>query len=148
VKLTLKQKAFADYYIQFGNATEAAIKAGYSENYANAQSYKMLENVGIKNYIDERLKEIEDSRIADAKEVMQRLTHAARGELEEEVVVVEGTGDGCSDARIVNKKIGAKEQIKALELLGKRYKLFTDRLEIEGSLGVQIFDDIEADLDE
>lgn len=148
MKLTLKQKAFADYYIQFGNATMAAIKAGYSKRNIGENAAKTLKNPNVKNYIDERLKEIEDSRIADAKEVMQRLTHAARGELEEEVVVVEGTGDGCSDARIIEKKIGAKDQIKALELLGKRYKLFTDRVEIEGSLGVQIFDDIEADPDE
>ena len=79
---------------------------------------------------------------------MERLTAAARGELEEEVVVVEGSGEGCSDARIIEKKIGAKEQIKALELLGKRYKLFTERFEIEGNIGVQIVDDIEADPDE
>ena len=148
MKLSIKQKAFADYYIMTGNATEAAIKAGYSSKYANTNANKLLQNTTIKSHLEERLKEIEDARIADAKEVMQRLTTAARGELKEQVVVVEGSGDGCSDARIVEKNIGAKEQIKALELLGKRYKLFTDRVEIEGNVGVQIVDDIEADADE
>lgn len=148
MKLTLKQKAFADYYIKLGNATEAAVKAGYNKKTARQIGSINLTKVDIKSYIDERLKRIEDARIADVKEVMERLTTAARGELTEEVIVVEGSGDGCSDARAVEKKIGAKDQIKALELLGKRYKLFTERFEIEGNIGVQIVDNIEADPDE
>jgi phage terminase small subunit len=135
-KLTPKQKAFADYYIETGNATESAIRAGYSKNYANAQSYKLLENVGIKNYIEERVKQLEDERIAKADEVLKYLTSAMRGEINEEVVVVEGEGEGCSSARIVKKEISAKDRIKAAELLGKRYRLFIDKVEADVNANV------------
>lgn len=80
-ELTPKQKAFADYYIETGNAIEAARKAGYSENYAKAQSYKMLENVGVSAYIVERTKPKEDKRIATGQEVMEFFTAVMRGEI-------------------------------------------------------------------
>lgn len=80
-ELTPKQKAFADYYIETGNAIEAARKAGYSENYAKAQSYKMLENVGVSAYIAERTKPKEDKRIATGQEVMEFFTAVMRGEI-------------------------------------------------------------------
>lgn len=136
--LTEKQIRFADYYIETGNLYQSAIKAGYSKNYAKAQAHKLLENVGIKNYIDKRLKELEEKRVASATEVMQLLTSAMRGELEEEVVVVESVGDYCSEAKIIKKQIGAKDRIKAAELLGKRYRLFTDKLEVKGMVPVMI----------
>lgn len=129
MKLTLKQKAFADYYIQTGNATESAIKAGYSENYAKARSSDLLVNVGIKKYIDERLEQISSYRIADAKEVMEYLTAVMRGQTLSEIVVVEGCGDGCSEARRMDKAPDEKERIKAAELIGKRYSMWTDKVE-------------------
>ena len=137
-KLTEKQKRFADYYIETGNATQAAVKAGYSKKYANTNANKLLQNTTIKNYIDEKLEEMSSKRIASANEVMELLTSAARGELEEEVVVVEGEGDGCSGARTVRKQIGAKDRIKAAELLGKRYRLWTDKVEVKGMVPVMI----------
>lgn len=66
-----------------------------------------------------------------------------RGEIEEEVVVVEGIGEGESRARVLKKQISAKERIKAAELLGKRYSLFTDKVDLEGNVGVTIIDDID-----
>ena len=69
---------------------------------------------------------------------MELLTSAARGELEEEVVVVEGEGDGCSGARTIKKQIGARDRIKAAELLGKRYRLWTDKMEVKGMVPVMI----------
>ena len=137
-KLTEKQKRFADYYIETGNATQAAVKAGYSKKYANTNANKLLQNTTIKNYIDEKLTEMSSKRIASANEVMELLTSAARGELEEEVVVVESVGDYCSEAKIIKKQIGAKDRIKAAELLGKRYRLFTDKLEVKGMVPVMI----------
>ncbi|MGL5715029.1 MAG: terminase small subunit [Paraclostridium sp.] len=131
MKLTIKQKAFADYYIELGNATEAAIKAGYSENYANAQSYKLLENVGIKIYIDERMKILEDERIAKADEVLKFLTAGMRGEIQEEVVSTKSDGAGGIEPIILSKQISAKEMTKCAELLGKRYRLFTDKVEAD-----------------
>ena len=137
-KLTEKQRRFAEYYIETGNCTEAAIKAGYSKRTARVIGQENLLKPAIKKYIDEKLTEMSNKRIASANEVMELLTSAARGELEEEVVVVEGEGDGCSMARTIKKQIGARDRIKAAELLGKRYRLFTEKLEVKGMVPVMI----------
>lgn len=136
--LTEKQKRFADYYIETGNMTEAAIKAGYSKKTARVIGQENLLKPAIKNYIDERLKKLEEKRVASAIEVMQLLTSAMRGELDEEVVVVESIGDYCSEARVVKKKIGLKDRIKAAELIGKRHRLFTDKIQVDGIVPVMI----------
>lgn len=135
-KLTIKQKAFADYYIETGNATESAIRAGYSKKTAAVIGAENLIKPNIKNYIEERVKQIEDERIAKADEVLKYLTAAMRGEINEEVVVVEGEGEGCSSAKIVKKEISAKDRIKAAELLGKRYRLFIDKVEADVNANV------------
>lgn len=135
-KLTPKQKAFADYYIETGNATESAIRAGYSKKTAAVIGAENLIKPNIKNYIEERMKQLEDERIAKADEVLKYLTAAMRGKIDEEVVVVEGEGEGCSSARIVKKEISAKDRIKAAELLGKRYRLFIDKVEADVNANV------------
>lgn len=137
-KLTEKQKRFADYYIETGNKTEAAVKAGYSKKTARVIGQENLLKPAVKNYIDEKLTEMSSKRIASANEVMELLTSAARGELEEEVVVVENIGDYCSEAKVIKKQIGAKDRLKAAELLGKRYRLFIDKLEVKGIVPVVI----------
>ncbi len=129
MKLTPKQKAFCDFYIETGNATESAIKAGYNKKTARQIGSMNLTKVDIKNYIDEKMKLLEDSRIAKAEEVLKYLTSAMRGEIEEEVVVTENVGDFMSEARVIKKELSAKDRIKAAELLGKRYRLFTDKVE-------------------
>lgn len=129
MKLTLKQKAFADYYIQTGNATEAAIKAGYSKKTAAEAGSENLRKPHIKSYIDERLEQISSERIADAQEVMEYLTKIMRGQDVEEVIVVEGEGEGCSSARKMDKALNQKDRIKAAELIGKRYSMWTDKVE-------------------
>lgn len=141
-KLTEKQKAFCDYYIQTLNATESAKKAGYSEKTARKIGHENLTKPDIQNYISERLAELESKRVADAKEVLEYLTSVMRGEQTEEVVVVENIGDFMSEARIVNKKLNARERIKAAELLGKRYALFTDKVDSNLNVGIQIVDDV------
>jgi phage terminase small subunit len=133
-----RQKRFADFYIESGNITDSAIRAGYSENYANAQSYKLLENVGIKAYIDEQLKLLADKRIMNAEEVMRLLTSIARNEEKEEVVVF-----GDKGPELTQKGMSAKDRLKALELIGKRYTLWTDKTQLEGNIGVTIVDDID-----
>lgn len=138
MKLTEKQKRFADYYIETGNITEAAIKAGYSKKTARVIGQENLQKPAIKSYIDEKLEAMQDERTASAKEVLEFLTKSMRGELDEEVVVVEGTGDGTSEARKIKKQIGLRERIKSAELLGKRYRLFTDKVEVEGVVPVMI----------
>lgn len=142
-KLSVKQKRFADYYIETGNATEAAIRAGYSKKTARFIGNENLTKPHIKAYIDERLKEMDEKRIAKAKEVMEYLTRVMRGEETEEVVVMEGVGEGISRPVTVKKQVSAKERIKAAELIGKRYAMWTEKQQIGGNIGVvQIIDDI------
>lgn len=138
MKLTEKQKRFADYYIETGNITEAAVKAGYSKKTARVIGQENLLKPAIKGYIDEKLEAMQEERTASAKEVLEFLTKSMRGEIKEEVVVVEGTGDGTSEARTVKKQIGLRDRIKSAELLGKRYRLFTDKVEVEGVVPVMI----------
>ena len=110
-KLTEKQKRFIDYYIQTGNATESAILAGYSENSAKQIGSGNLTKLD--TYIKERLDKKEDERIATADEVLRYLTAVLRGEEKDQFGF---------DASL-------KDRNKAAELLGKRYMLFTDKVE-------------------
>lgn len=138
-KLTDKQMIFANEYLIDLNATRAYKKAYPNvkkDSVAASAAVRMLRNVKVKNYIDEQLKKIEDESIADATEVMKYLTAVMRNELTEEVVVVEGEGEGCSSARIVKKDISAKDRNKAAELLGKRYRLFVDKIESDSNVNV------------
>lgn len=82
--LTPKQKAFADYYLEKGNATEAAKLAGYSEKTAYAMGAENLRKPQISHYIDERQKQVEDKRIADISEVLQFFTSVMRGEVKDQ----------------------------------------------------------------
>lgn len=131
MKLTNRQKAFADYYIELGNATEAARRAGYKGKNINKIASENLAKLDIKQYIDERMAIIESERIAKAEEVLQYLTRVLRGEETEQVVVVESTGDFMSEARLINKELSAKDKLRAAELLGKRYRLFVDKVEAD-----------------
>lgn len=145
MKLSEKQKRFADFYVECGGAIEAAKKAGYSDSYADKRAHELLGKVGIKKYIEARLEKMQSARIADATEVMEHLSSSMRGEIKEEVVVTEGTGDGMSEARIIKKQIGAKDRLKAAELLGKRYSLFTEKLNVTEAIPVMIVGEDELD---
>ena len=136
MKLTPKQKAFAEYYIETGNATESAIRAGYSKKTARVIGQENLLKPALKSYIDEKMKELESKRIAKAEEVLEYLTRVLRGEEKEQVVVTENIGDFMSEAKVVDKEISAKDKIKAAELLGKRYRLFVDKVEKYSNINV------------
>lgn len=142
-----RQKRFVAEYIKDYNATQAAIRAGYSERTAYSQGNRLLKNVEIKKAIKKLQNEIRKENIAEGIEVEEFLSLAMRGEIEEEVVVTENIGDFESRARIIKKQISAKDRIKAAELLGKRYALFTDKLNVDATVGVQIIDDIDEDED-
>lgn len=141
MKLTEKQKRFADEYIISGNATQAAIKAGYSKKTANRIATENLSKLVIKNYIDERLEELKSERTADAQEVLEYLTSVMRGNETEEVLI--GVGEGVQST--VQKEVGAKDRLKAAELLGKRFALFTDKTEVAVSEIPTFVDDIDGD---
>ena len=140
--LTEKQKRFCDEYLIDLNATQAAIRAGYSKKTANRTGPENLSKLVIKAYIAAKMAEKDAELIAAQDEVMKHLTAAMRGEITEEVVVVEGTGDGCSDARVVDKQISARDRLRAAELLGKRYQLFTDKVDVTGAMPVVLVDDV------
>lgn len=139
-KMTAKQQRFCDEYLIDLNATQAAIRAGYSPKTAGVIGNENLKKTIIKNYIEKRMAEKEKELIADQDEVLKYLTSVMRGQSQAEVVVVEGTGDGCSEARAVTKAPDEKERLKAAELLGKRYGLYTDNVTVAEA--PKIIDDI------
>lgn len=140
VNLTPKQLRFCIEYLKDFNGTQAAIRSGYSKKTANEQASRLLANVNIQNQIKENNQKVEKSNIMDVQEIQERLTQMARGDLDEEVVVVTGDGDGYSSAHVMKKQIGAKDQAKALELLGKANGLFVDK--VQNMNPPQIVDDI------
>lgn len=105
MKLTPKQKAFADFYIECGNATEAAKKAGYSENSAYSIGDENLRKPVISAYIEERMKKQEASRVATADEVLRFYTSVMRGEVKD----------------AFGLEAGLAERLKAADSLSKRY---------------------------
>ena len=124
-KLTLKQQRFADEYIISGNATEAAVKAGYSKKTARSIGQENLTKPDIKKYIDDRLAELEDEKIAKQDEVLRYLSSIMRGEEKEQTLISQGEfGQTITDI-----DVSAKDRIKAAELLGKRYGIWTDKIE-------------------
>ncbi len=119
-RLTERQQAFVDYYVETMNAAEAARRAGYSAKNARQTGSDLLKKDYIQEAIKERLDEIASKRIADSTEVMEFITSVLRGENESEVLA----GDGCGGSVRMKKKPDCKERLKAAELLGKRYGLF------------------------
>ena len=139
--MTEKQQKFADEYIIDCNATRA-YKAAYpnvkKDNVAAAAGARLLRIVKVAAYIEEKLAEISSQKTANAQEVMEYLTSVMRGESESSVVVVEGYGEGCSEAKIIEKPPDEKERLKAAELLGRHYAMFTDKVKAEGAIPVII----------
>ena len=103
-ELTPKQKAFADYYIECGNATEAAKRAGYSEKYLNTHASKMLQNATISAYIAERTRKTAEKRIATADEVMVFLTAVMNGEVKDAFGLEASLTDRTAAAREIMKR--------------------------------------------
>nr|DAE05887.1 MAG TPA: Terminase small subunit [Siphoviridae sp. ctSqu13] len=133
----MKQQRFADEYIISGNAYQSAITAGYSENYAKGNVVKLLENVSVKSYIDEKLAELQSQKVADQQEVMEYLTAVMRGEKTEPLLVLDGEGT----QKVVNAVPPVQARTKAAELLGKRYRLFTDKVELDATVEQVVFED-------
>ena len=129
--MTPRQEKFCVEYLIDLNATQAAIRAGYSKRTAEALASRLLRNVNIRGRIKELQDKVFEDGMMSAAEALWRLSKAGRGELKEEVVVTEGVGDGFSEAKIIKKQISARDQIKALELMGKRHDLFSSDTKIE-----------------
>ena len=140
--LNTRQKAFCEYYVACGNATESAIKAGYKEKYAGVNADKLLKNTNVSKYIKKIMEEQANNRIAKAEEILEFLTATLRGEVTEEVVV---GGFGKSETEKIIKNVDLRDRLKAAELLGKRYRLFTDKVEVEGVVPVMIVGESELE---
>ena len=130
-KLTAKQQRFCDEYLIDLNATQAAIRAGYSEKAARQIATENMTKPSIREYIDKRMAEKEAALIADQDEVLKYLTSVLRGESESEEIVIENVGDYMSEARTMKKAPSEKDRLKAAELLGKRYSLFKDNVKLD-----------------
>ncbi|ASF27838.1 terminase [Bacillus amyloliquefaciens] len=137
MKLTEKQKRFADFYIELGNATEAARKAGYSQKTAKSIGQENLTKPDIKSYIKERLAEKDAERVASQDEILEFLTAVMRGEKTEQIPV--GIGEGAQE--LEDKDPYLKDRVKAAELLGKRHGMWTEKVDMTGEFAVQFIDD-------
>ncbi len=146
-KLTAKQQRFCDEYLIDLNATQAAIRAGYSPKTARMIANENLTKPYIKEYIEKRMAEKEKELIADQDEVLKYLTSVLRGKSQSTEIIVEGVGDGCSEARTILKEPSEKDRLKAAELLGKRYGLYTDKVEADVDMELNITVDY-GDVDE
>ena len=134
--LTIKQNRFIEEYLIDFNTTQASIRSGYSVKSARQVGCINMHNKNIKAVIDSRLAEMKSNKIATATEVMEYLSKIMRGEEIEEVISIVGIGNGFSDIKTSNKKISAKDKLKASELLAKRYGLLTEKLELNGEVVV------------
>ncbi len=129
-KLTQKQQRFVDEYIISGNATQAAIKAGYSKKTARFVGAENLTKPNIKVELEKRNAEIKSQKTMDMQEVMERLAAIARGETVEQQVTNKGT--------VVEIEPKTSDQIRAMELIGKRYGAWTDKKEVTGGLEINV----------
>lgn len=120
-----KHEKFCNEYIKDMNATQAAIRAGYSEKTAGVQASKLLKIVNIKTRVSELRDAYFNENIMTAQQVEYELTRIALGLSNEKHVVIEGTGEGCSEARIIDKPPDEKSRLKALELMAKRHRILS-----------------------
>ena len=140
MSLTDKQAKFVDYYIETCNATEAYRRAGYkadNENATYVSASKLLSNAKVKAEIDKRMRSKSKERIASQDEILETLTKIMRGELVERIPL--GAGMGVQE--LVDNTPSVKDRIKAAENLGKRYGMWTEKIEHSGNV-VTIVDDI------
>lgn len=133
-RLTPKQKRFVEEYCVDMNATQAAIRAEYSKRTAYSIGQENLKKPEIKAAIDKALQDIRDVTLANAYEVEKYLTSVMRGESQAEIVVIEGTGEGMSAARRMDKAPDEKERLKAAEILAKRHGLTDTKLQLTHQL--------------
>ncbi|MGG1639881.1 terminase small subunit [Paenibacillus sp. NRS-1782] len=133
-KLTEKQKRFIDYFVETGNSTEAARRAGYKQ--PHVQGAQTLDK--LRSLIDEKIAAKDGERIAKQDEILEFLSEVMRGKVKEEYPL----GMGMGEQSLVEKELDGKDRIKAAELLGKRYAMWTDKQQVDGSVGVVIVDDL------
>lgn len=138
--LTIKQKQVADDFIITGNRTKSYLK--FYKNVKNretaaAAASRLFATQDMKDYIEERMKELDEELIADQREVLRYLTSVVRGQETQQTLI--GVGKGAQ--KITNIELNASDKIKAAELIGKRFGMWTDKVELESNDKVVIIDD-------
>lgn len=155
-----RQRRFADEYIINANATDAAIKAGYSEKTARSQGQRLLTKVDISEYIKKRMDEIQDEKILTQKQILVMLSEIASGQAKETTVVTTKVAELMTDPvngksvkvyneipQLVEYPTKNSDRNKALELLGKRHQMWTDKVDINAIVTeTKKFDDIVSQL--
>lgn len=140
--MTEKQKLFCDEYLINLNGTRAyrtVYKTIKNDNVAGVRANKLLKQKDIAEYINKRLEEIHNEKTADIQEVMEYLTSVMRGKSESNVLAL--AGDGFQE--VIAKPPDEKERLKAAELLGKRFGMFRDNVDITSNGQTVIVDDID-----
>lgn len=132
--MNVKQKRFCDEYLIDCNITQAAIRAGYSPKGAYKTGRRILETAEGSEYVNSQLKKLHDERTADAYEVLEYLTSVMRGESREQRLKL--AGDGVQ--KVVRMEVPAKDRIRAAELIGKRFGLFKEKVEVDKRAAVVI----------
>lgn len=125
--MNARQKRFCDEYLIDCNATQAAIRAGYSPKTAKSIGQENLTKPDLKAYIDEQLERLHNEKTADAQEVLEYFTAVMRGQHTEQTLQL--VGDGVQT--ITDIDVSARERLKAAELIGKRYGMFRDNVNVD-----------------
>lgn len=133
MKLTERVKRFCDEYLIDLNGKEAAVRAGYAPKYADRQAYRLLQDTDVKAYIGERMGEKDKELIASQDEVLKYITKVLRGKELDETIVFDTFGKS-NKTSIRNQK----NQLKAAELLAKRYGLLDNKVTVKGAIPVVI----------
>jgi phage terminase small subunit len=172
--LTEKQKRFVNEYLIDLNATQAAIRSGYSENTAAEQGNRLLRNVKVQEAIESRMKEREErteitqDRVllelaaiafangADYSKIVTKQGHDIDGNpVEYSDVELKNTDELTAEqkkaiAGIKQTKFGIVvetcDKVKALELLGKHLGMFRDKVELSGEVRSEKLSDVLAQL--
>lgn len=145
--LTKKQKEFADYYLELGNGSEAAIRAGYSKRSSRTIATENLKKPAVIEYVNKKIAEKDALKVAKQDEILEFLTKVMRGEVQEDAPLLNEFGS----QDLVPKGMSAKDRVKAAELLGKRYMLWIEKQQIEANVSATIVDDVddlEDDIDD
>lgn len=137
-----RQKRFVDFYVQTGNASEAARLAGYSKRTAAVIGDENLKKPYIQREIERRLDELKSQRTADTQEILEHLTSVIRGEVSEEVVTNSG--------KKFVAKVTERDRLKAAEMLLKVQGAFRDKIDVKvdtSTLFVETLQKIWSDVD-
>lgn len=159
--LNEKQKRFADEYLIDLNATQAAIRAGYSPRSAAEQASRLLKNAKVRAYIDERMAELSRRTGVNQERILRELARIAFVNAPDLINMADATvredatvDDMAAIASVrvkiiptengqgIEREIRLADKIRALDLLGKRFAMWTERQQIDANVGVQIIDDV------